>query len=160
VRTVTILACGERLRGDDGLADAVLEHVPRTMRGMLEVRRVGQLTPDHLVGAGGPVIILDAVEGPPAGKIVDLPLGSVAAGRMAGLRAASSHGVPLPIALGVVEQLLGRLPEGRFIGIGGANYALGAPLSDAVRAAVPRCASRLRHWARVLAQPTEQPTCA
>jgi hydrogenase maturation protease len=160
MRTVTVLVCGEPMRGDDGLAIAVLQHLPSTTHSLLRVEHVGLLTPDHLLAAEGPVILLDAVDGPPAGEVVDLPLGALLAASEAGISPASSHGLPLRESIQIVERLGGALPEGRFIGVAGADYRLGASLSTAVRDAVPRCAERLNHWARVLAHGTRRATCA
>ena len=160
MRPVTVLVCGEPMRGDDGVAEAILDHLPPTTHSLLRVEHVGQLTPDHLLAAEGPVILLDAVDGPPAGEVADLPLAALLAASDAGISPASSHGLPLPATIEIVERLAGALPEGRFIGIAGADYRLGAPLSAGVRDAVPRCAERLDHWARVLAHETRRPTCA
>ena len=160
MRTVTVLVCGEPMRGDDGVASAIVHQVQATTRSLLRAEHIGQLTPDHLLAAEGPIILLDAVAGPAAGEIIDLPLGALTAASDAGINPASSHGLSLRAAIEIVEQLGGALPEGRFIGIAGADYRLGAPLSTAVRDAVPRCAERLNHWARVLAHETRTPTCA
>src|SRR5688500_7034282 len=160
MRTVTVLVCGEPMRGDDGVADAVLEHLPAATHTLLRMEHVGQLTPDHLLAAEGPIILLDAVDGPPAGEVVDMPLSALVAASRAGISPASSHGIPLPATIEIVERLGRTPPEGRFIGVAGADYRLGAPPSAAVRAAVPGCARRLNHWARVLAHGTRQPTCA
>jgi len=158
LRPVTVLVCGEALRGDDGVANAILERLPPTTHSVLRLEHVGQLTPDHLLAADGPIIVLDAVNGPPAGEVVDLPLAALTAS-IAGINPASSHGLPLRASIQIAERLGGALPEGRFIGVAGADYRLGAPLSTAVRDAVPRGAERLNHWARVLARGTRTPTC-
>ena len=55
------------------------------------------------------------------------------------------------LTLGVVERLAGKLPEGRFLGVGAASYAIGAPLSPPVRDAVAACSERLGAWIRALA---------
>ncbi len=160
MRVVTVLVCGEPMRGDDGVASEVLQHLPATTHSLLRVEHVGLLTPDHLLAADGPVILLDAVDGPPAGEVVDMPLSRLMAASDAGISPASSHGLPLRASIQIVERLAGAMPEGRFIGVAGADYQLGAPLSTAVRDAVPRCAERLNHWARVLAHGTRSSTCA
>ena len=97
------------------------------------------------------MILLDAIDGPPAGEVIDLPLAALVAASDAGINPASSHGLPLRASIQIVERLEGALPEGRLIGVAGVDYRLGAPLSTPVRDAVPRCAERLNHWARVLA---------
>ena len=160
MRPVTVLVCGEPMRGDDGVASAILRQLPSTTRALIRIEHVGLLTPDHLLAAEGPVILLDAVNGPPAGEIVDMPLGALTAASDAGINPASSHGLPLPASIEIVERLAGAPLEGRFIGVAGADYRLGAPLSPAVRGAIPRCAERLNHWVRVLAHQSRTPACA
>lgn len=160
MRRVTILVCGEPLRGDDGVAAAVLAHLRPTTLALVRLEQVGQLTPDHLLAARGPVIVLDAVDGPPAGEVIDLPLRSLSSADAAGVRPASSHGVPIPVAVRIADRLRGGLPEGRFIGVAGAQYRLGTPISEVVLDAVPHCAERVDHWARVLAHGTRDPICA
>lgn len=161
IRRVTLLACGEPMRGDDAVADAVIAALPATTMGLVEVRHPGHLMPDDLLATRGPVILVDAVEGPAAGEVVDLPLASLMAAHAAGINPASSHALPLPVTLGIVERLRGGgLPEGRFVGVAGAGYGIGAPLSGAVRDAVPACAARLNHWIRVLAHASRSAACA
>jgi hydrogenase maturation protease len=151
VRKVILLACGEPMRGDDALALAVLDELPATTRSMVEIRPIGQLMPDDLHDVGGPVIVLDAVDGPPPGTLVDLPLAALSEAYEHGLSPASSHALPLSVTLGIVGRLPGGLPDGRFVGVAASDYTLGAPLSPVVRAAVPACAARVNHWVRALA---------
>jgi hydrogenase maturation protease len=151
VHKVVLLACGEPMRGDDALALAVLDELPPTTLAMVDVRPIGQLMPDDLHDLDGAVIVLDAVDGPPPGTVVDMPLSGLSDAYARGLSPASSHALPLPITLGIVGQLPGGLPDGRFVGVAASDYTLGAPLSAAVRAAVPACAARVNHWVRVLA---------
>lgn len=160
MRRVTLLVCGDPMRGDDAVAAAILDALPaRTLR-LFDVEYVGQLMPDDLLAASGPLILVDAVEGPKPGQIVDLPLASLLQAHAAGISPASSHALPLPITLAIAERLAGGLPAGRFVGVAGAGYAIGAPLTPAVRDAVPHCAERLNHWIRVLAHETRSPACA
>ena len=150
MRKVVLLACGEPMRGDDALALAVIDALPATTLSMVEVRPIGQLMPDDLQGLEGAVIVLDAVDGPPPGTLVDLPLSSLTDAYDRGLTPASSHALPLPVTLGIVSRLPGGLPKGRFIGVAASDYSLGAPLSPTVREAVPACAARVNHWTRAL----------
>jgi hydrogenase maturation protease len=158
---VTLLVCGEPMRGDDALALAVLDALTPSARAMADVRHVGQLMPDDLHPHASPVIVLDAVDGPAPGTLVDLPLDGLAAASAGGdFNPASSHALPLPITLGIVERLSGGLPDGRFLGIGGADYTLGAGLSPAVRDAIAPCAVRLSEWLTVLAKQEGAAACA
>jgi hydrogenase maturation protease len=160
MRRVTLLVCGESMRGDDGVAASVVEALPASTRALVEVRRVGQLMPDDLLGTNGPVILVDAVEGPAAGVVIDLPLASLLEAHESGISPASSHALPLPITLAIATRLGGGPPEGRFVGIAGSDYRIGAPLSPTAREAVPHCAARLNHWIRVLAHETRAHACA
>jgi hydrogenase maturation protease len=161
VRQVTLLVCGEPMRGDDGVASAVLSALPAATRSLARVVHVGQLMPDDLLtSGGGPVILLDAVAGPEPGEIIDLPLAALRDTGTTGISPASSHALPMPITVEVARLLGGGLPEGRFIGVAGASYGLGTDLSPAVQAAVPDCAQRLNHWIRVLAHETRARVCA
>jgi hydrogenase maturation protease len=160
MRHVVLLACAEPMRGDDALALAVLDALPATTRAMVEIRPVGQLMPDDLHGIDGAVIVLDAVEGPPAGTVIDLPLSALSEAYDRGISPASSHALPLPVTLGIVERLPGGMPDGRFLGVAAADYTLGAPLSPSVQEAVPDCAARVNHWVRALvheAKPSHVP---
>lgn len=160
LRPVTLIVCGEALRGDDALADAVVRALPATTRRIAAPRSVGGLMPEDLLGAVGPVIVVDAVHGLEPGAIVDLPLGELPELFASGVTPGSSHALPLPMILAIVERLAGGLPEGRFIGIAGADFTLGADLSPEVRAAIEPCAARLNHWVRALAHGRRAPQCA
>jgi hydrogenase maturation protease len=160
MRRVTVLVCGEPLRGDDAVADALVRALPPSTLRLGEVCHVGGLMPDDLMAAGSPVIVVDAVHGLPAGTVVDLPLSALPELAAVGVTPASSHALPLPTVLGIVERLAGTLPEGRFIGVAGDDFRLGDPLSDDVRDAVEPCAARLGHWVRTLAHEHGALTCA
>lgn len=161
LRTVRVLVCGEPMRGDDAVAEAVVDALPPATRRLSDVRVIGGLMPDHLTDADGPIILVDAVHGPPAGTIIDLPLADLPGAFDAGMTPGSSHALPLPMVLGLARAMTGADPDGRFIGVAGADFALGAPLSAAVRQAVGPGAARLNHWIRVLAHARrETSTCA
>lgn len=151
MRRVTLLVCGDPMRGDDAVAAMIVDALPASTLALVEVRHVGQLMPDDLLGANGPLILVDAVEGPAPGEVVDVPLASLVDAHGAGISPASSHALPLPITMAIAQRLAGALPSGRFIGVAGAGYGIGAPLSPRVADAVPGCAARLNHWIRVLA---------
>lgn len=159
MRTIRLLVCGEPMRGDDAVAAAILDRLPLTTRHLVTIWHVTAPMPDDLIDAPGPVIILDAVNGPAPGEVIDLPLAALLAPDRA-TSAASSHALPLPAVLQIVERIRGDLPEGRFIGVAGAQFALGAPLSASVRMSIPAATARLGHWIRVLAHAHAVPSCA
>jgi hydrogenase maturation protease len=161
MRRVTVLVCGEPMRGDDAVARALVEELPATTGHLAEVRHVGALMPDDLVEIDGPVIVLDAAFGPPLGEIVDLPLAAV--GSLARpIEIGSSHAIPLPAVVALAQAMTGGRLEGRFIGVAGGSWEIGAPISPAVREAVPVAAAHLDHWIRVLAHapPAAVASCA
>jgi len=145
-RRVTILVCGEPMRGDDALALEAVRDLDATARNAAEVREVGQLSPDELLDAPEPVIVVDAVSGPEPGALVDISLAELAAAGGPAPRASSSHALPLATAVGLSVRLRGAPPEGRFLGIAGADYGLDAPLSATVRAALPGLTARIVYW--------------
>ena len=160
MRTVTILVCGDAMRGDDGVAAEILRRLPPTTLHLADVRHVGGLMPDDLLAAPEPIIVLDAVAGPTPGEVIDLPLGRLRAGSGAALAPHSSHGLPMQAVLAIAERIGGELPGGRFIGIAGDEFGIGTAISDAAMAAVPLAAARLGHWVRVLAHGQRVPICA
>jgi hydrogenase maturation protease len=156
-----VLVCGEPMRGDDSIGPAVADALPGPVRALADLRRVGQLMPDDLNDLDAPVIVVDAVEGVEPGALVDMSFAQVIAAAEAGLVPASSHALPIPLTLGVVERLRGQLPKGRFLGIGAASYEIGAPLSEAAAAAIGPCTARLADWIRELgATAPEVAACA
>lgn len=161
MRRVTILVCGDPMRGDDGLGRALVDELHAATHRLVDVRHVGAPMPDDLVDAAGPIIVVDAVAGPAAGEIVDLPLTAI--GTTAGpVEIGSSHAIPLPVAVALAQRMTGDRLEGRFIGVAGSSWELGDPVSDVVRRSLPVAAAHLDHWVRVLAHgpPAEVLTCA
>jgi hydrogenase maturation protease len=160
MRRVSLLVCGEPMRGDDSVAQAVVNALPSATLRLVDVRRVGQLMPDDLLEGDGATILLDAVAGPAAGEVIDLPLASLVDAEAMEINPASTHALPPLVTLGIAARLRGSLPEGRFLGIAGRSYGIGSELSPEVRAAVPGCAARLDHWIRVLVHESRSVACA
>jgi hydrogenase maturation protease len=160
MRRVTLLVCGEPMRGDDSVAQAVVNALPSTTLGLIDVRQVGQLMPDDLLEGDGATILLDAVAGPDAGKVIDLPLASLVDAEAMEINPASTHALPPRVTLGIAARLRGSLPEGRFLGVAGRSYGIGSELTPEVRDAVPSCAARLNHWIRVLVHESRAVECA
>ena len=160
MRRVTLLVCGEPMRGDDSVAEFVVSALPACTRRLVDMRHVGQLMPDDLLAAPGAVILLDAVAGPAAGEVIDLPLGSLMDSGSTQISPASTHALPPRVTLGIAAHLQGSLPDGRFLGIAGRSFGVGSELTREVRDAVPSCAARLNHWIRVLLHESRAVTCA
>lgn len=137
-RSVRVLVCGERLRGDDGAATRAIEALDAATRALVEVIEVGQLSVEALleVPEGVVVIVADATVGVAAGQVVTRPLSEVAA-HAPGATPASSHSLPPDQVLALAEELRGSSLQGSFVGIGGAEFGFGERLSPAVEAGLP-----------------------
>lgn len=140
---VTILACGDPMRADDGAVLAALELLPAAARRRTEIRRISQLDPEDLreVADGRPCIVGDAVAGLAAGTVIVRRLDAMV-GRSASPGPTSTHALDLGQALGIA-QAMGALPDGWFLGIGGQDFTLHAGLSPALRAHLPFAATVL-----------------
>jgi hydrogenase maturation protease len=149
VRAVELLLCGEAARGDDAVATAIVDALPSATAAMVRVRQVGQLMPDDLLTDGSPVIVIDAVDGPPAGEVIDLDLRAVAE-LTPDFVPSSCHALPLPLVVGIAARLRTPPLEGRFVGVAGGSWDIGAGLSSAVADSVPHAADRVAHWVRQL----------
>lgn len=134
-----MLACGEPLRGDDSVAALVVGSLPpQAVRGV-DLRLVGAVEPEAIVELepGARLIIVDAVVGPPPGTIVRMDLAEMP-DRAAAMVAASTHQLPLEEVVALAQLLRDDPIEGVFLGVGVASVAIGAALSEPVKAAVPR----------------------
>lgn len=136
-----MLACGQTLRGDDAVAFAAVRRLPLDIRHEITVRRVGALSPEDLVAlpAGARVVIVDAIVGPPPGTVLSLDLADIPAGRSGReLRfTSSSHQLPLGDVIALAQLLRVAPLTGSFVGLAIESVAMGATLSDPVRAALP-----------------------
>jgi hydrogenase maturation protease len=141
---LTVLVCGEPTRGDDGVAFAAVAALPASVRDRVDVVLCGQLAADHLldVPEGMPCIVLDTAVGVAPGEVVTMSLADVAA-RRGGGAPRSSHTLPPDQAIRLATTLRGVPPAGVFVGIGGVGFDLGADLSPAVAAGLPRLVALL-----------------
>jgi hydrogenase maturation protease len=153
VRTVRLLVCGERLRGDDAAVILAVELLPPEVRAMAEIVEVGQLDVEALLDVpdGVAVIVADAAVGVAAGGVVTMPLADVARSTGSGAGPASSHSLPPDQVLALANELRGSLPLGSFVGIGGAEFGSGEGLSEVVAAGLPAFASAIAEEIRRLA---------
>ena len=133
----TLFIIGHPSRSDDGAAEAALARVATPLLESVEVVRALDLDVDTLMDAG-PVVVVDAIRGPTPGSVVVWTLAEVA--EMRDAPTASTHGLPLPAVLKLAAALRGHPLQGRFVGIAGARFTVGGPLSAPVRAALPRAA--------------------
>jgi hydrogenase maturation protease len=138
-RRATVLVAGDRTRGDDGAPIAALVEpggaVCDDVAIAARVVAVGQVEADVLAEAlaNGRCVVVDAVRGPSPGTVVCMPLERLGASSMA---PASTHTLPLPATIELAAALGADLRRGVFVGIAGADFTLGAPLTPAVAAAL------------------------
>jgi hydrogenase maturation protease len=142
---VPIFVCGEPARGDDAAGFAAIDLLPADLRDRVEVVPVGQLDILFLMDlpADAPCVVVDAVAGLRPGEVWVRPLAALvgrsralqAAGRAPELR--SSHELPLEQVLDLAATLRDAPPAGTFVGIGGACFDIGTPLTASVAAALP-----------------------
>ncbi len=145
VTRVPVLVCGERERGDDAAGPAAIALLPDDVRAAAEIVEVGQLDLLALLElpAGRAAVVVDAVAGITPGEVWVRPLSNLAdratgrAGAAGSPEPRSSHELPLDQVLGLAATLRDGPPAGTFVGLGGARWDQGAPLSPAVRAALP-----------------------
>ena len=136
-RAATLFVIGHASRGDDGAAEAALAHVAPAALEAIDVVRAPDLDVEALMRVG-PIVVVDAIRGPTPGTIVVWTLAEVA--ELPSAPTASTHGLPLPAVLKLAAALGGHPLAGRFVGIAGARFTIGSPLSAPVRAALPRAA--------------------
>jgi hydrogenase maturation protease len=143
-RRVRILACGSFHGGDDAAALEVLRLLPAPARDAASVEEVLQLSAEQLLGdAPGTVrIVVDCVHGVPPGEIVALSLAELPVMERR-LGTASTHALGAGQAVALAAALGGVRAQDRFLGIGGASYVQGDPLSPAVAAGLPALAAAI-----------------
>jgi hydrogenase maturation protease len=147
---VVVFCCGEPLRGDDGVSVEAAAQLAGSLPAGVTVQVVGALSPSELLALppGSAVVIADAVTGVPPGELVVLDLADLDA--LSHVRnPVSSHRMPLDRVIGLAGAL-GRSPRGTFVGVGVQRVGAGAPMTDAVAAAVPALAAAIVREARRL----------
>jgi len=148
---IPILVCGEPARGDDAAAFAATSLLAPATLAATRVEPVGQLDVLFLLELpdGLPCVVVDAVAGLPAGAVWVRPLAALVdrarAVDLSGRRPEprSSHELPIDQVLTLAATLRAAPPAGTFVGIGGVDFGLGAPLSSAVTAALPAFAAAI-----------------
>jgi hydrogenase maturation protease len=135
---VLVIAWGNPLREDDGVAWQVLEGLrslrPRPSRPALRLRHAHQLTPEmaECISRAAGVVFVDARRDGLPGEVRCEPV-SPAAGRNPLAHSVSPHTLLL-----YAEGLFGRAPRAALVTVAGERFGMGEGLSPAVRRAVPR----------------------
>jgi hydrogenase maturation protease len=146
---VPIFVCGEPARGDDAAGFAAVDLLPGLLRDRVEVVPVGQLDILLLLDlpADAPCVVVAA--------LVDRSRALNAAGRAPEPR--SSHELPLEQVLDLAATLRESPPAGTFVGIGGACFDVGTPLSARVAAGLPELAAEIAAAVAALTDPEAIP---
>ena len=149
--TVVVLVCGERMREDDGVAEAAVAMLPEDVRALARIETVGLLSVESLldIPQGAGVVVADAAAGVPPGQVVSVPLEKVARD---GVFPATTHVMPPDQVIALAAELSGRMPRGVFVGVGGAEFGFGEKLSAAVEAALPDYVAALANAIRTLSR--------
>ncbi len=147
--SVRVLVCGAIDRGDDGAAVRAARALTQVVRREATIEEVGYLSPELLLGDPPSTrrLVLDCVAGLPCGEILDLPLAELPE-LEAQMGTTSSHALA-PGAAVALAALLGAVrPTDRFLGIGGASFAIGDDPSPRVVAQLGALVERLHERIR------------
>ena len=148
---VSVFICGDPSRGDDAAGFAAVELLSPSARAAADIVPAGQLDVLFLLDlpADRPCVVVDAVAGLAPGEVWVRPLAALV-DRAHGLKRSgraveprSSHELPLEQVLALAATLRDRPPAGTFVGIGGATWLHGEPLSEAVAAGLPALATAI-----------------
>lgn len=147
---VWLLVCGERMREDDGVAEAAVALLPDDARALARVEIVGLLSVESLldVPADAAVVVADAAAGIAPGEVVTVALERIARD---GVFPATTHVMPPDQVIALAAELGGRMPRGVFVGVGGVEFGFGEELSATVKAALPDYVAALAGAIRRLA---------
>ncbi len=148
---IPVLVCGEAARGDDAAGLAAIDLLAQATLALARVVPVGQLDVLSLLDlpADQPCVVVDAIRGLEPGEIWTCPLEALVdrarALDGAGCRPEprSSHELPVEAVLALAATLRAAPLAGVFVGVGGAVFELGEPLSPAVAAALPEVAAAI-----------------
>ncbi|HLT37087.1 MAG TPA: hydrogenase maturation protease [Enhygromyxa sp.] len=147
---VRVLALGSLHGGDDEVALTLARSLVDQGVDLVLAGRPGAGLVD-LLDTELPVLLLDVVRsGARPGTIVELSLAQLCERALA-IEQVSSHGFGPAEALQLAGALGRELPRGRFLGIEGASFELGAEPSPELLASLPELERRARAALRELA---------
>ncbi len=138
-----VIALGSPHGGDDEVALTLAGRLADTGVELVLAGRPGAGLLE-LLDVRGPVVLLDVVRsGAAIGTIHELSLSELATRALA-LEQVSSHGFGPAEALRLAVALGRELPRGRFVGIEGGQFEIGAPPSPELREQLPELERRIR----------------
>ena len=142
---IAVVAFGNPLRGDDGVAWRIAERLERDGDPVV-VLTLHQLTPEvaALLSAVDGVVFVDAAQGPRPGRVTCRMLSTEAA------PAPLAHHLSPDAVLALLVGLYGTQPRAAIVTVAGQDFGVGEGLSVAVRRAIPRALRAVRklvrHW--------------
>jgi hydrogenase maturation protease len=154
---VLVIAWGNPLREDDGVAWHVLEGLrtlkPRPGLPALHLRHAHQLAPEmaECVSRAQGVVFVDARRDGTAGEVRCEEIAPSAGSNPL------AHFLSPQALLLFAEQLYGRAPQAVVLSIAGERFAMGEELSPVVRRALPRAIRAVVRQAKAWAQTSPQP---
>lgn len=129
-----ILALGNEAAGDDGAAIDAARQLESKCDVTIAGRPGSRLL--DLLSSSRPTVLIDVVRsGQPPGTILRLPLSKIA-DASAHEAQMSSHGFGPSEVLRLGKALGRPLPIGQFVGIEGADFGIGQPMSPGIAAAM------------------------
>jgi hydrogenase maturation protease len=150
---VLVIAWGNPLREDDGVAWRVLEGLralrPRPSLPSLHLRHAHQLTPEmaECISRAAGVVFVDARRDGTPGEVRCETLSPAAGSNPL------AHSVCPQTLLLYAEGLYGRAPRAVVVSVAGERFGMGEGLSEPVRRAVPRAIRAIVRQARAWAAP-------
>jgi hydrogenase maturation protease len=138
-----LLACGNPLRSDDGVAWKVAEAFEQEPRNAgVKVLVAMQFTPELAedLRDADTVVFVDASATAGAGEVSIVPLTPAEAAPRT-----LTHHMPPDSLLRLTQELYGKLPQRAFaVTVGAESFELGEALSETVEAAIPRAVAALQ----------------
>ncbi|HEX9093442.1 MAG TPA: hydrogenase maturation protease [Coriobacteriia bacterium] len=148
---VLVIAWGNPLREDDGVAWHVLEGLrglqPRSWLPAMHLRHAHQLTPEmaECISRATGVVFVDARRDGAPGEVRCEPVAPAAGANPL------AHSVSPQTLLLYAESLYGRAPQAAVVSITGERFGMGEGLSPKVQRAVPRAIRAVVRQARAWA---------
>jgi hydrogenase maturation protease len=147
VSRVRVIALGNEAAGDDGAALAAARIAGAD--GSLEIVLAGRPGVDllDLLDPAASIVLVDVVQtGARPGALVEMRLDAILDHAVASAPT-SSHGFGPAEVLTLARSLGRALPHGVFLGVEGARFEAGAPLTEGVEDAIPALAAAIRRVA-------------
>lgn len=136
-----VVACGNPLRSDDGVALEIAAQLPRAPG--MEIVTAHMLVPElsARLAQCGTVVFVDARIGQPAGAVACEPLTA------SDSRSPLLHVGDAASLLAIAESVFGVRPRAFLVTVAAASFELGHGLTDVVRDAIPEAVRRIRQVA-------------